>query len=119
MKLRASWGQNGNAAISPFQYLATISFANVNYFFGSDKGAVSTGAYPDILPNADVTWETSDQLNMGFDARFLRNKLVAEFDWYNRTTFDWLVNPSILHLMEQDLHISTEAMSLIKVLSFH
>ena len=96
LKLRASWGQNGNAAINPFQYLATISFANVNYFFGSDKGLVSTGAYPDILPNVNVTWETSDQLDLGFDARFLRSKLNVEFDWYNRTTFDWLVNPSAL-----------------------
>jgi TonB-linked SusC/RagA family outer membrane protein len=96
LKLRASWGQNGNQAISPFQYLATISFANVNYFFGGDKGAVSTGGYPDILPNVAVTWETADQLNIGFDARFLRNKLSTEFDWYKKTTLNWLVNPSAL-----------------------
>jgi TonB-linked SusC/RagA family outer membrane protein len=96
LKLRASWGQNGNQSISGFQYLSTISFSNVNYFFGGDKGIVSTGGYPDILPNPDVTWETSDQLNIGFDARFLKNKLGAEFDWYSRTTFDWLINPSML-----------------------
>lgn len=60
LKLRASWGQNGNQAISAFQYLATISFANVNYFFGPDKAVVSTGGYPDVLPNPDVTWETSE-----------------------------------------------------------
>ena len=96
LKLRASWGQNGNQAISPFQYLATISFNNVNYFFGGDKGIVLTGGFPNILPNPDVTWETGDMLNIGFDARFLRSKLSAEFDWYNRTTFNWLVNPSQL-----------------------
>jgi|WetSurMetagenome_2_1015567.scaffolds.fasta_scaffold00004_113 TonB-dependent starch-binding outer membrane protein SusC len=95
-KLRGSWGQNGNQSIDPFQYLATISFSNVNYFFGPDKAVVSTGGYPNILPNPDVTWETSDQLNIGFDARFLKNKLSVEFDWYRRTTFDWLVNPSML-----------------------
>ena len=96
LKLRASWGQNGNQAISPFQYLATISFDNVNYFFGGDKANVLTGGYPNILPNPDVTWETSDQLNIGFDARFLKSKLSTEFDWYSKTTFDWLVNPSML-----------------------
>jgi TonB-linked SusC/RagA family outer membrane protein len=96
LKLRASWGQNGNQSISPFQYLATISFQNVNYFFGDNKASVLTGGYPNILPNPDVTWETSDQLNIGFDARFLKNKLSTEFDWYNRRTFDWLVNPSML-----------------------
>lgn len=96
LKLRASWGQNGNQAISPFQYLATISFSNVNYFFGPNKSVVSTGGYPNILPNPNVTWETSDQINIGFDARFLKNKLTATFDWYNRTTYDWLINPSML-----------------------
>jgi len=95
-KIRGSWGQNGNQSISPFQYLATISFDNVNYFFGPDKAVVSVGGYPNILPNPDVTWETSDQLNLGFDSRFLKNKLSAEFDWYRRTTFDWLINPSML-----------------------
>lgn len=96
LKLRASWGQNGNQAIPSFQYLSTISFSNVNYFFGDNKGNVLTGGYPNILPNPDVTWETSDQLNIGFDARFLRSKLSAEFDWYRKTSFDWLVNPSML-----------------------
>ncbi|MBW6501628.1 MAG: SusC/RagA family TonB-linked outer membrane protein, partial [Bacteroidales bacterium] len=96
LKLRASWGQNGNQSISPFQYLATISFDNVNYFFGGDKAVVFTGGYPDILPNPDVTWETSDQLNIGFDARLLKNKLTLAFDWYNKQTKDWLVNPSML-----------------------
>jgi TonB-linked outer membrane protein, SusC/RagA family/TonB-dependent outer membrane receptor, SusC/RagA subfamily, signature region len=96
LKLRASWGQNGNASIPAFQYLSTISFANVNYFFGPDKSAVSTGGYADILPNPDVTWETSDQFNIGLDARFLHNKLSAEFDLYTRTTFDWLLRaPSL------------------------
>lgn len=96
LKIRASWGQNGNSSIDPFQYLATISFSNVNYFFGPDKAIVSTGGFPDILPNPAVTWETSDQLNIGFDASFFKSKLTAEFDWYNRTTFDWLISPSIL-----------------------
>ena len=96
LKLRASWGQNGNQAISPFQYLATISFANVNYFFGPDKAVVKTGGYPDVLPNEDVTWETSEQINVGFDARLLRNSLSIEFDLYSRTTYDWLIRPSML-----------------------
>jgi TonB-linked SusC/RagA family outer membrane protein len=96
LKLRASWGQNGNQAINAFQYLATISFANVNYFFGPDKGAVSTGGYPNILPNPDVTWETSDQLNIGFDARMFDSRLSLAFDVYNKQTKDWLVNPSAL-----------------------
>ena len=96
LKLRASWGQNGNNAIPNFQYLSTISFSNVNYFFGSNKAIVSNGGYPSVLPNPDVTWETADQVNVGLDARFLKNKLSAEFDLYSRKTLNWLCNPSQL-----------------------
>lgn len=91
MKLRASWGQNGNESIDGFQYLSTISFSNVNYFFGPDKSEVAIGGYPDILPNPDVTWETSEQINIGFDARMLNSRLGIAFDWYQRSTKDWLV----------------------------
>ncbi|MFN8257252.1 MAG: TonB-dependent receptor [Bacteroidales bacterium] len=93
-KLRASWGQNGNQAISPFQYLSTISFSNVNYFFGADKTATDythVGSYPDVLPNPDVSWETSEQLDIGFDARLLKSRLGVTFDYYIKNTMDWLV----------------------------
>lgn len=96
LKLRGSWGQNGNQAIDPFQYLATISFSDVNYFFGGDKSVVSTGGYPDILPNPDVTWEVSDQTNIGLDARLLDGRMSVTFDWYNKKTNDWLVKPDNL-----------------------
>ncbi len=89
-KLRASWGQNGNQNISPFQYLSTISLSGADYY-GINKNEKLIGAYPDILPNLDVTWETSEQLNIGFDSYFINNKLVFNFDWYNKTTRDWLV----------------------------
>jgi TonB-linked SusC/RagA family outer membrane protein len=91
MKLRASWGQNGNQSIDAFQYLSTISYENVNYFFGPDKTNVSIGGYPSILPNPDITWETSEQLNIGVDLRLLRSRLGVTFDWYTKTTKDWLV----------------------------
>jgi TonB-linked SusC/RagA family outer membrane protein len=96
LKLRASWGQNGNQNISSFQYLSTISFENVNYPFGRDKNSMTTGAYPDILPNPEVTWETSEQLDFGFDARFFGSKLSLSLDLYNKYTKDWLVDAPIL-----------------------
>lgn len=88
-KLRGSWGQNGNCNIANFQYVATISL-NAPYYF-NDKNKQDTGAYPDILPNKDVKWETSEQLDFGFDARFFKSRLGLSFDWYNKTTKDWLV----------------------------
>ena len=94
LKLRASWGQNGNCNISNFQYLATINLNDPYYF--DDKSKPGLGAFPDILPNPDVKWETSEQLDFGFDARLLNNRLGVVFDWYKKTTKDWLVVAPIL-----------------------
>lgn len=99
-KIRASWGQNGNKDISKYQYLATIALSGESgdsgYKFGSDlatsvAGTPNTGAYANIVPNPDLTWETSEQLDFGFDARFLNSRLGVNFDWYKKTTKDWLI----------------------------
>lgn len=95
LKLRASWGQNGNQAISPFQYLATIAFGS-NYSFGGDKTQLTTGSYADILPNKDVTWETSEQIDLGFDTRFFDSRLGLNFDYYTKKTKNWLVVAPVL-----------------------
>ncbi|MBS2098294.1 SusC/RagA family TonB-linked outer membrane protein [Carboxylicivirga linearis] len=96
-KWRASWGQNGNQSIAPFQYLATVAFDLSNaYSFGNTKTDQTTGGYADILPNPDVTWETSEQLDLGFDARFINSRLGVAFDYYIKTTRDWLVMAPIL-----------------------
>jgi len=92
LKLRASWGQNGNCNISNFQYLATVSFDNTAaYSFGNNKDSQTTGGYANILPNPNVKWETSEQLDLGLDARFLNSRLNVAFDWYNKKTKNWLV----------------------------
>lgn len=97
LKLRGSWGQNGNENISNFQYLATIAFADAaSYRFGTDPSSMLQGAYADILPNKDITWEKSEQLDFGLDARLLNSRLGINFDWYKKTTKDWLVQAPIL-----------------------
>ena len=105
LKIRASWGQNGNKDISKYQYLATIALSgeagDSGYKFGSDlatsvAGTPNTGAYANIVPNPDLTWETSEQLDFGFDARFLNSRLGLNFDWYKKTTKDWLIGGNLL-----------------------
>lgn len=96
LKLRASWGQNGNCNVANFQYLATIYVGGADYFFGDDKWGKVTGSYPNKIANPDLTWERSDQWNLGLDAHFLTNRLGFSFDWYRKTTKDWLVNAPIL-----------------------
>ncbi len=91
LKIRGSWGQNGNSDIDNFQYLSTIAFDNDSRYFFNDKATPVTGAYPDILSNPDVSWETSEQLNLGFDSYLFNSRLAINFDWYKKTTKDWLV----------------------------
>ncbi len=95
-KLRASWGQNGNQSIPNFIYNSNISYLDQGYYFGPDKLVTSPTAIPENVPNPDVTWETSEQLNLGIDARFFNSSLGVSFDWYNKTTKNWLVLAPIL-----------------------
>ncbi|MCD8092892.1 MAG: TonB-dependent receptor [Bacteroides sp.] len=104
LKIRASWGQVGNQNIDNYQYLAPIKNTNTHYLFGSgfdDAGAASQlgtnwGAYPSRLANPNLTWETSEQTNIGLDARFLNSRLGFNFDSYMKNTKDWLVVAPIL-----------------------
>ena len=107
-KIRASWGQNGNKNISKYQYLATIALSGESgdsgYKFGSateisTSGTPMTGAYANIVPNPDLTWETSEQLDFGFDARLLNSRLGVNFDWYKKTTKDWLITGPMIAVM--------------------
>ena len=108
LKIRGSWGQVGNQNIANYRYLAPIKVSNTHYFFGQYMGAngaygdYSTilgnnwGAYPSRLGNLDLTWETSEQLDFGFDATLLKNRLRVNFDWYRKSTKDWLVEAPVL-----------------------
>ena len=92
LKLRASWGQNGNQSINPYQYLTTYLFpGSALYYFGATKNTPYTGAISGVLKNPDITWETSVQTDVGIDARFLSNRLGLSVDFYNKTTKDWLL----------------------------
>ncbi|MCU4173908.1 SusC/RagA family TonB-linked outer membrane protein [Carboxylicivirga sp. N1Y90] len=90
-KLRASWGQNGNERIGAFRYSANIDYINPGYFFGDTKPVSGLTTVPANVPTPNITWETSEQLNFGLDTRFLNSRLGFTFDWYKKTTKDWLV----------------------------
>ena len=95
LKLRASWGQNGNASISNFQYLSTIKMSSSAGYYFANKKSMSTGAVPGVLANPDVSWETSEQTDLGLDARFFNSALGLTFDWYIKDTKNWLVQAPI------------------------
>lgn len=101
LKIRASWGQNGNCNIPNFNYVSSVAFDPYNsYAFGSTDIATTadrtSGAYAKNLPNPNVTWETSEQMDLGVDARFLNGRLGMALDYYIKKTKDWLIQAPIL-----------------------
>ncbi|MBA7533628.1 TonB-dependent receptor P3 [subsurface metagenome] len=92
LKLRASWGQNGNIeSLDYFQYVSLIEVGVWNYYFND---VLSTGAVPSTLSNKDLVWETSEQIDIGIDIRMLNNKLSLSADYYDKRTKDLLVQAS-------------------------
>tara|TARA_B100000678_G_scaffold70509_2_gene57894 strand:+ start:1197 stop:4301 length:3105 start_codon:yes stop_codon:yes gene_type:complete len=97
LKLRGSWGQNGNDQFSQqFAYISTISSYNKNYHFGTgdNEMPLEVGSSPDDLSNPDLKWETSEQFDIGFDARIFSD-ITLTFDYYRKETKDWLVQASV------------------------
>jgi len=94
-KLRASWGQNGNDQFGRrFAYLSTVNSADKTYHFGTGDETLLVGSSPDQLANRNLKWETSEQLDLGFDATLFTN-FTLTFDYYDKKTKDWLVLASI------------------------
>lgn len=94
LKLRASYGVNGNDAIGDFTYAVYMNSGN-NYVFGSGANGsevINIGAKPSGLANPNVGWEESRQTDLGIDAAFFGNRLTATVDYYNKKTAGMLLS---------------------------
>jgi len=85
LKLRFSYGTTGNANIPPFLSLGTYGFSLANTYNGL------SGARPARLENPDLTWETAQTTNIGFEFSILQ-RVKLELDFYNRDNKDLLQN---------------------------
>ena len=93
LKLRGSWGINGNDSIGSFRYAVYMSTGN-NYTFGSGAAggeSVSIGAKPNGLANPNAKWEQSIQTDLGVDLGFLGNRITFTADYYNKVTSGMLM----------------------------
>ncbi|MDB5250890.1 MAG: TonB-dependent receptor, partial [Flaviaesturariibacter sp.] len=81
LKLRASYGVNGNDAIGDFRYVSTIGSGR-NYTFGDNY---TFGNSPNAPANPDLRWEETSQTDIGFDMTLFRNVSLT-FDWYKKKT---------------------------------
>ncbi len=107
LKLRASWGQTGNQAISNYAryglYAATYggerneSTAYDLYLQGS--GIFPSGYRATQAQNDDLKWETTEQYNVGLDFTFFNNSLYGTADAYIKEVKDMLINPAYLGSM--------------------
>jgi len=99
LKFRASWGRNGNVnVLRNYKYSTSISKGSNWYEYGISHTAADYnqvyGSMPDGLANPSLKWETSEQIDLGLDARFLSDRLSLGIDWYKKTTKDLLVSIS-------------------------
>jgi len=79
-KLRASWGQLGNDKIQASDGSYTTTVINTTFDGTVYGGTVVSSSY------SELEWELTEELDIGFTARLIKNKLAAEFDWYKRDT---------------------------------
>jgi len=96
LKVRASWGSNGNDGITAYNYLSLISLANAQYNFSNTTSTLTNGSYPSTIGVANTRWESSVQTDAGIDAQFLGSKLGVSIDLYNKVTKNWLVAAPLL-----------------------
>jgi len=91
LKLRASWGKIGNLGSISYGYgnpsldSRIIGGGDVGGQVGSST-PVATGIYLKTGYNANLTWETSEQLDLGLDAMLFNNRLNVTIDYFNKNT---------------------------------
>lgn len=91
VKIRGSWGQNGNENIGAFAY-TTMMASGHNAIIGGKSYA---GMYPVGYANEDLKWETSEQWDFGTDIRLFNDSLTLTFDWFQKKTKDMLLDKPI------------------------
>jgi len=91
LKLRLSYGQTGN-----FQIPNYGSFGNLRFQSYVDAGQnVITGVEPEDLGDPGLTWETTEEWNVGLDIGLFDDRVVLEADAYQSTTSDLLLDVSV------------------------
>lgn len=86
LKLRASYGVSGNQEIGQYQSLAALATQNANF-----NNTVAIGIGPTRVANPDLRWETTAQLDLGFDLGLWNNRIALTGDYYNKKTTDLLL----------------------------
>jgi TonB-dependent starch-binding outer membrane protein SusC len=98
LKLKFSWGQNGNQGIEPYGTLSTVENAasgGARYEFSNTPGEIYYGLYQNTLGNSLLGWETTSSWNAGFESIWLNNRVTVNFDTYFAKTTDQIFTRNI------------------------
>ncbi|GAA3604719.1 TonB-dependent receptor [Flavivirga amylovorans] len=90
LKVRSSYGLNGNQAIGPYQTLTTLD--NRPYLNGSET---AIGFIPDDIGNPNLKWESTLMANIGLEYALLNNRISGSIEYYSSKTKDLLLNRTI------------------------
>jgi len=91
LKLKLSWGQNGNQGLSPYATLSQVQNAaagDARYEFSDAQGKVLYGLVQTTLGNPSLGWEKTTAINTGFESAWLGNRLFVDLDLYSSKTTD-------------------------------
>ena len=95
LKLRASWGKNGNDNIGDFAYTTLTSLGgSSNYYYGR-TASMTYGSKANRLANEDLKWEESEQTDLGIDLGFWNNKLTFSADYFVKKTNGMIIEMPI------------------------
>ncbi|MDR1224506.1 MAG: TonB-dependent receptor [Tannerella sp.] len=97
LKLKLSWGRNGNQGLDPYGTLSTIrnsAEANARYELGNSS-KILYGMIPGDLGNADLGWEATQSWNTGFESAWLGNRIFLDLDLYFSKTTDQIFERNI------------------------
>jgi len=89
LKVKLSWGQNGNQGVLPYATLSTIrngTSGGVRYEYSDAQGKINYGLFQNALGNSDLGWESTSTWNTGFESSWLNNRLFVDFDVYSSQT---------------------------------
>ena len=89
LKLRAGYGLAGNNRINDYLFLTTFS-NDGRYFYGINNSVV-TGYYSTSLANPELTWESTENRNLGIDMTMLNRRIDLSVDYYDNRSKDLLL----------------------------
>ena len=115
LKLRASWGVNGNdnadneATYTKYAINAILAGYDIS---GANTGTIASGIYKVRSGNPNIKWETTTQKNIGLDAAFLANRLNLTLDYYMKDTRDMLIERPYIGVIGEGGYMSYNGASM-------